>query len=321
MSIVNFFKSLLLPSSKKETPVNEQPTKPLNEQEHAEQVKEKEENLLVDKHIERLANDMMQEKDVDKEIEKLATLLSLQQMERAVDVFFHNSTSLFRQKENTYRMNVVLRLCIARGEDICPYLDRTAFGEYDWTQRDAIEILCRMALAKDIRKQRTLDLIIENLKSFRYETYMPCLEYLSWFENEPRVAEILKGSLQQRKDNYSEFLKILKLCVWYYQDVVKDYIPLLKTIILESDEKDYSLFEMSYIMSSKNGGEMKAYDEDGNEYTADEGIEANKLTAAGIYMAIEKNDPDVNAFVEKVAANSKFENHKQYAESLLRPEN
>lgn len=321
MSIINFFKSLLMPSSKKEAQVNVQATKPVNEKEHAEQVKQKEKRLLVDEHIERFVNDMLQEKDVDNEIEMLAPVLSLKQMERAVDIFFLKSTGLFQQKEDICSMNVVLKLCIARGEDICPYLDRTAFGEYDWTQRDAIEILCRMALAKGIRKQRTLELIFENLGSFRYETFMPCIQYLSWFENEPRVAEIFKSNLQHYKDNYSEFLNILKHCVWNYPEIVREYSTLLKSIILESGEDDYSLFEMSYIMSSKDGGEMKAYDKDGNEYTADEGIEANKLTAAGIYITIDKNDAEINAFVEKVAADSKFENHRQYAESILRPKN
>lgn len=310
-----------MPSSVKEAQVNVQEAKPLNEKELAELAKAEEEILLVDEYIDRLVNDMLQEKDVDNEIETLAKTLSLKQMERAIDLFFVTSINYVLQKEDICRMNIVLGLCIARGEDVCPYLDSVAFGEYDWTQRDAIEILCRMALAKGIRKQRTLELIFENLGSFRYETFMPCMEYLGWFENEPRVEEIFKSNLQHYKDNYREFLNILKHCVWSYPEIVREYSALLKSIILESGEDDYSLFEMSYIMSSKDGGEMKAYDKDGNEFTADEGIEANKLTAAGIYITIDKSDAEINAFVEKVASNSKFEKHRQYAESILRPQN
>lgn len=76
-----------MPSSVKEAQVNVQEAKPLNEKELAELAKAEEEILLVDEYIDRLVNDMLQEKDVDNEIETLAKTLSLKQMERAIDLF------------------------------------------------------------------------------------------------------------------------------------------------------------------------------------------------------------------------------------------
>ncbi|HLP52536.1 MAG TPA: hypothetical protein VK154_16725 [Chitinophagales bacterium] len=257
------------------------------------------------------------ETETNKEIERLAPLLSLKQMHNALEYFYSIWVKLLKKETDYNKMQVVQNLCIARGEDICPYLDKTAFGDDSCIQGYAIDILCKMAATKGTRKQKTLELINENLDDFYYETLMPTMYSLGYFENEPLVEEMFKRQLEQIKGSYIDFITMLKPCVWNYKKIVKGYMPLLKTIILESDEKDYSLFEMAYIMKSKNGEEMKAYDEKGNEFTAEEGIEANKLSAAAIFFEVEKYDPQVNAFIAEVAQNSKFESHKKCAESLL----
>ncbi len=282
-----------------------------------------EHKLSVEELVNRLATELEQEKEkeVDSEIERLAPLLSLKQMERAVDLFFQNSNSLIIQETNLSKMTVVLYLCIARGEDICAYLDEIAFGKESCMQGYAIDILCKMALKKGIRKQRTLELINENLDNFWYETQMPCMKSIGYFENEPLVAEMFKRQLAKIEGHYLDWVNMLRPCGWNYPEIVKGYFPLLKTIILHSDKQNYSLLEMAGTLSSMDGGEMKAYDKDGNEYTADEGIEANKLNGAAIYYNIDKTDDEVNAFIEKVAANSKFEKNKRYAESILKPKN
>lgn len=254
------------------------------------------------------------ETETDKEIERLAPLLSLKQMHNALEYFYSIWAKLLKKETDYNKMLVVQNLCIARGEDICPYLDKKAFEKDD---SKAIDILCRMAATKGTRKQKTLELINENLDGFYYETLMPTMYSLGYFENEPLVAEMFKRQLEQIKDSYIDFITMLKACVWNYPAIVKTYLPLLKTIILKSGEKDYSLLEMAHIMKSRNGGEMKAYDEQGNEFTADEGIEANKLSAAAIFVEIDKNDPEINTFIAQVEQNSKFENHKKLAERML----
>jgi hypothetical protein len=49
-------------------------------------------------------------------------------------------------------------------------LERVAFGEYDWTQGNAIEILCRLA-AQDVSRQEIVNGLIEHLPSMREEAH------------------------------------------------------------------------------------------------------------------------------------------------------
>jgi hypothetical protein len=77
-------------------------------------------------------------------------------------------------------------------EAALPVLRRIAFGEYDWTQGNAIEVLCRLA-AEDVDRDRTIADLKRELPSMRYEAHLyaagPLLQRAA---SDPPIAEILR---------------------------------------------------------------------------------------------------------------------------------
>lgn len=72
-----------------------------------------------------------------------------------------------------------------------PVLQRVAYGPYDWTQGNAIEILCRLA-ADGINRKRVVDELVARMPGMREEALLyaagPLLEHS---RNMPAVGEIL----------------------------------------------------------------------------------------------------------------------------------
>ncbi|MDR2012512.1 MAG: hypothetical protein LBQ20_05625 [Rhodanobacter sp.] len=77
-------------------------------------------------------------------------------------------------------------------ETALPVLRLIAFGKYDWTQGNAIEVLCRLA-ADGVDRERTLNDLKRELPSMRYEAYLyaagPLLRRAA---SEPEIAVILQ---------------------------------------------------------------------------------------------------------------------------------
>jgi hypothetical protein len=79
------------------------------------------------------------------------------------------------------------------GESALPFLRKVAFGEYDWIQGNAIEILCRLA-AEGIDRERTISELRRQLPDIRYEAQLyaagPLLEQA---DTNAAIAEILQA--------------------------------------------------------------------------------------------------------------------------------
>lgn len=268
----------------------------------------------ISEKINELAQKLLEDKkeEVDQEAEIIGQKLKLDEMKRAVDIYLHNAVDMYPEPINFKRRGVVIRYCVAFGESICDYIDKIAFGEYDWTQYEAIDLLCRMALIKDIRKKTTLELIDENIDNFRYTSLMNSLQSMQYFKDEPIVQKIYERQLDKAKDDYQEFINILEMYYYSNQNRFEQYLPHLKKIIIESGDGDYSVLAMSHIMKSKNGGEMIAYNEDGSIFDEEEGIEAIKLQAGIMYYLTDKTDNEVNNYLKYIKSHSKFDNHKEY---------
>lgn len=79
------------------------------------------------------------------------------------------------------------------GEAALPLLRKIAFGEYDWTQGNAIEILCRLA-AIGVDRERTISDLRRELPGMRYEAHLyaagPLLEQAA---TNPAIAGVLRS--------------------------------------------------------------------------------------------------------------------------------
>lgn len=76
-------------------------------------------------------------------------------------------------------------------EDALPVLRRIAFGEYDWTQGNAIEVLCRLA-AQGVDRAKIIDDLKERLGSMREEAHCYALgPLLHYSEQDPNIKHVL----------------------------------------------------------------------------------------------------------------------------------
>ena len=76
-------------------------------------------------------------------------------------------------------------------EAALPILRQVAFGEYDWIQCNAIEVLCRLA-AEGVDRDRTLIDLKRQLPDMRYEAHIYVAGPLLWqAASNPAIAEIL----------------------------------------------------------------------------------------------------------------------------------
>ncbi len=92
------------------------------------------------------------------------------------------------------------------GEAALPVLKHVAFGEYDWTQGNAIEILCRLA-ADGVRREEIVDDLIEHLPTMRDTAHYYALgPLLHQSESNAPLAEILSRLLvvPEFKEIYDE---------------------------------------------------------------------------------------------------------------------
>lgn len=267
--------------------------------------------------LNRLAQELVNgnEEAVKAEIVSLAKGISQHNMEKVVDIFINDATKLNKDMLERGRMGVVLGLCINYGEKICPYLDMLAFGEYNLS--DAIDLLCEMAL-RDIRKAKTIELIDRHIDDMRDASQMNALDSMKYLQNEPMVTAIFHRFAERYKQDYNTLMHIFTCFYWQNTDEFRKYLPQLYDIIFQSGTDDYSLISMAYVMSKKNDEEeYVAYDEEGNVFEMEEGVEGNKVRAAVLYYLTERNE-EVGDFLRHLLAHSRFENHKDYIRNSIK---
>ena len=78
-------------------------------------------------------------------------------------------------------------------EAALPLLRKIAFGEYDWTQGNAIEILCRLA-AEGVDRERIISDLRRELPDIRYEAHLYAAEpLLKQAAANPAIEEVLRS--------------------------------------------------------------------------------------------------------------------------------
>lgn len=76
-------------------------------------------------------------------------------------------------------------------EAALPVLRRVAFGEYDWTQGNAIEVLCRLA-AEGVDAERTVADLRREIPGMRYEALLYAFgPLLPRLPGDPALAKVL----------------------------------------------------------------------------------------------------------------------------------
>ena len=96
-------------------------------------------------------------------------------------------------------------------EAALPVLRRVAFGTYDWTQGNAIEVLCRLA-AEGVDRDRIIAEIRREFPNIRYEAQLYSIgPLLKQAEDNPALAAILNEfeDMQEYQDTVRELMQAL----------------------------------------------------------------------------------------------------------------
>jgi hypothetical protein len=89
------------------------------------------------------------------------------------------------------RQFAIFEMLYQHGEDALPVLRRIAFGEYDWTQGNAIEVLCRLA-AQGVDRSNIIEDLKAHLGSMREEAHWYALgPLLHYSDRDQNIKEIL----------------------------------------------------------------------------------------------------------------------------------
>lgn len=101
----------------------------------------------------------------------------------------------------------IFELIYNMGADALPFIREIAWGEYDWTQGNAIELLLRFA-AEGIRTEEILAEIKTNFPQIRYEAQLYCMQpLLPELEQNAQLKSIfdqLRNEIEEFQEAYAE---------------------------------------------------------------------------------------------------------------------
>lgn len=200
--------------------------------------------------------------------QRVAGKLTFKQAERLTQYFHDTPAAPEALKETLAKyglLGVWLNVCqdsifeifFNYKEEAIPTLYALMFGEYDWTQYKAIDVLCRFA-KKGIRTDGIINDIGKNLSQFRYETVFSAIESLSKIKNHKSIPKILLTTFDRySKEDPIEGLHILQFLAINYPDQAREKLRFVKSIV-----KDKNNFEEEQIEAAIFSLQLDAKDEE-----------------------------------------------------------
>ncbi|MFK7923099.1 MAG: hypothetical protein AB8H47_14140 [Bacteroidia bacterium] len=151
--------------------------------------------------------------------------------------------------------NAIFEVLYQYKEEAIPTLNGIMFGEYDWTQYKAIDVLCKFA-NEGIRADGIISDIGKNLSRFRYETVFAAIDSLSKIENHKSIPKVLFQIFEDySKDDPIDGLYILQYLAINYPDQARKQLRFVKAIAkdknrTEEDRIDAAIF--AHQLDAKN---------------------------------------------------------------------
>jgi hypothetical protein len=204
-------------------------------------------------------------------------------------------------------------------EEAIPTLNKIAFGDYDWTQYKAIDILCRLAI-EGIQTQETINNIGDKIGRFRYEALFPALESLASIpENEEVPKIILRVFDDCAEDDPIDGLEILRLLVVNYPEAVKTKLAFLKSIAQGQGIEGRSPLLDGAVMSIDGHGN-KSFSIAGEEI---EGTfeETHRIHAAMLFFRLDREDHEINQLLDFWEHHAEKEAHRNRIAALKNRKN
>jgi hypothetical protein len=158
--------------------------------------------------------------------------------------FFHNESSPPPELQADFpgfgdwlsaRQFAIFEVLYNFREAALPVLRRVAFGTYDWTQANAIEILCRFGI-EGIEREQLAEEIAAELPNWRSEAILYAMNGLAKFSPyAPALTEALQNLAEEwGADEPIEALEILEPLVRHAPQTARQQEHLLRQVMRES---------------------------------------------------------------------------------------
>ncbi len=179
--------------------------------------RKKKPELEINRIVRELAECLLQpdkETQFSAKAKELSEKISISQLE-SLSNLLHNpptESNLFSTEEHglggwlSCCQFAIFELVYHMGENALPFIRSFAWGEYDWTQGNAIELLIRVA-SDGVRRAELIDEITENYPKIRYEAQLYAIQRLIPKLNENKELRMVFEELMKIpdfKDTYEE---------------------------------------------------------------------------------------------------------------------
>lgn len=244
--------------------------------------------------------------------------------------YFHNTPSepeSLKSKTAKYgRFGVWMNICQSAifeifynyREQAIPTLYSIAFGEYDWTQYKAIDVLCRLA-SDGVETDKIIAAIGAKIQSFRYEATMPSIESLAWVPNNEQVPPIILGVFDEySNDDPIDGLNILSLLAVNYPKEAIPKLPFIKSLARGEGLSNRSPLLDGAILSYNTDGK-KSYVIDGEEITGTF-EETHRINATVLYFRLDPTDQEINNLLDFWEKNAESEDVRKQIRDLRKKE-
>ncbi len=294
----------------------------------------KKEFHIRDFELEGILIEVAQEfEDVNRFKEAAKNIASRLEFNRAKELtkYFHNNPpepDNLKSKTEKYGyfgvwmnicQNAVFEILFNYKEQAIPILYSIGFGEYDWTQFKAIDVLCRLAI-DGIQTKKIVKDIGDEILNFRDEAVFPSVESISKIPNTEEVPLILLKVFEKySKNDPIDGLHILQLSATNYPDFTKSKLAFIKAIA-----QGLGIENRSPILD----GAVLSIDPEGNKgyYIGGEKIDGNfeethRVNATILYYLLDKRDNDINELMSFWEKNIKEDSLRNKIKDLRNQKN
>ncbi|HLP93059.1 MAG TPA: hypothetical protein VK168_03440 [Saprospiraceae bacterium] len=288
----------------------------------------------IDLELQDYLIDVAKEFENEEQFKMAAKNVALKlEFERAKSLikYFHNNPTepkSLKNKTSKYGLlgvwmnicqNSIFEILYNYKEKAIPTLYSIGFGEYDWTQYKAIDVLCRFA-SEGIKTNEIVTDIGNEINNFRYEAVFPSIESLSTISNNPKIPQIILNIFDEySNDDPIDGLHILRILLKNYPEAVKGKLEFIKSIARGGGVEN---------RSPMLDGAVLSIDKDGNESYSIRGeeIEGNfeelhRINAAALFYRLDSTDKEINELIEYWAKSAKKESHRNMIIELKKKKN
>jgi hypothetical protein len=190
-----------------------------------------------------------------------------------------------------------------------------AFGEYDWTQANATEVLCRLAL-KGVETERTAEDIADSLPDWRYEQQMRVCDPVAQLAAR---SERLLAAYEKLADEYCKhepidgFELVATLSHYHRERVKAKYSGFLRALMEGVGLAGRTAYDDGHVVVTEDGKGVMA--KSGPEYPLVDDF--HRIRAAVLLHQLAPEDEVVTSRLQKWAAEHPEEQVRNELRELL----